>query len=256
MTPDEREMLKMAGVLDWLGHPIHVPKPRPNAGKLAALLLEESPTPETFDEVYRLIDVTPKARHGALLKLLLAAHAHRWVFQYALLIIWCNGGGPRVVAEAAGSRENLKGWFTKARFDWPAGEMIADAVTVFAPATMVLYRGGRGDPAEVAKHYSWTPHRAIAAHYAVANLAPYIENDAQPVIVRRTVTRKEVGLKWINGQEETLLFDEGPFEVDCTDPDELGDLLAEALVLREKFEAQRTAWIARHRANARGNIAR
>jgi hypothetical protein len=196
-------------------------------------------TPEGFRCAVSMLQRLPRHRHGCVLQAIRELECHPWVFQMSLTLAWRAGGGCRVVAHAAGTRENLVEWFKYARFDWPGDAMLAEVITSYVPKETVLYRGGRGDPGKLAQEYSWTPLKPIAALFGCANPDPHPDNDGAPVIVRRVVPREHVAVAWVVHNQEHVVLHEGPYEVETVDPDELAELLVQGRELNAQHLAQK-----------------
>jgi hypothetical protein len=202
-------------------------------------------TPEGFRCAIGMLQRLPRHRHGAMLQAMRGLEVAPWCFQLSLTLAWRAGGGCRVVAHAAGTRENLVEWFKYARFDWPADAMLAEVITSYVPKETILYRGGRGDPARLAQEYSWTPLKPIAALFGCANPDPHPDNDGKPVIVRRIVPRAHVAVAWVVHNQEHVVLEPGPYEVETVDLDELAELLVQGRKLNAQHLAQQSEFVSR-----------
>ena len=119
--------------------------------------------------------------------------------------------------EAAGSRARLMRWLETADYSRPLLPFFHDICgnRDELPASMTVYRGGVGDPAQLALGLSWTLRPTEAAYYAMWR-AGQGKREARPVIVRRTARREDVLWQWRLDGGELLIAAPGDWSA-CTD---------------------------------------
>jgi hypothetical protein len=151
-----------------------------------------------------LVIALPNAWRGRFVAWCFRSELSRPVLRVALHDAWCHDHDH--VRRAARTRACLRRWFEKAAFELPAS--LPDPVTV--------WRGASGVSADIAaRGESWTTNRSMAAFFA-CDYRPR----GEPVVVKRTVQRREVLMASEERQEsELVILSKGPFEVDGT-PDE------------------------------------
>ncbi len=122
---------------------------------------------------------------------------NRHVFMCLLEKGWRLWGG--ALALVLGSREPVVEWFRYADFsDVTLPWMRQWCGLHLLPARpLILWRGGRGSPAEVADNgMSWTPSRPVAGHYALLQGRGYDlfqgrGDPGPPILLRRRAARDE-----------------------------------------------------------------
>ncbi len=152
----------------------------------------------------------------------MVAEAHerrvnRHVFMCLLEKGWRLWGG--ALALVLGSREPVVEWFRYADFsDVTLPWMRQWCGLHLLPARpLILWRGGRGSPAEVADNgMSWTPSRPVAGHYALLQGRGYDlfqgrGDPGPPILLRRRAARDEALAYFASWDREVVVPDAGSY---------------------------------------------
>lgn len=207
------------------------PPPPPAAGRVTPAML--LPGRAGVLAVLAAYAALPPAAALAFLAEAHEGRVNRHGFQAALARDW-KAAGWSVVA-AAGTRERLLAWFAYADFrdaTLPWLRDLCDPARLPA-GPFPVWRGGCGDPAEVAAGASWTLHRPVAAFYALAHRARGVPG--RPAVVRRRATRAEVAACFHDHDREVVLAGPGAWAADTPGEAELERLAVEARAEGERM---------------------
>jgi hypothetical protein len=114
---------------------------------------------------------------------------HGW--QAAIAGLWIRDS--RVVVQTAGERSRLDRWFRYAQFDHVTLPWLVNKVGLahLPPGRLLVYRGGTGDPGQVAGGHAWSLRREVGAMYARGWRRDF-GVPGEPVVVGAYVDRDDV----------------------------------------------------------------